>query len=165
MQFAATATDLISPNIRKLVGTLDGGGKKKVLTAMGDALRFWAMEAFTDSDKRPAPWADKIDGTPSTLQSANPTLRRSLRVEATATEVVVGSDRPYALIHQVGGEIRPRTGTALRFQAGGKWFTVRKVTMPARPYLPIATSGGLMTGAAEEVASVALDQIATEARR
>lgn len=164
MQLTLSANDLISPNIRKMAAKLDGGGRKAVLTVMGDALRFWAMEAFTDEEKRPAPWADKMDGTPSTLQSANPTLRRSLRVEASANEVVVGSDRPYALIHQLGGEIRPKTGTLLRFQSGGVWFSVKKVTMPARPYLPITSAGGLMAGAAEEIAAVALAQIAEERR-
>jgi len=42
----------------------------------------------------------------------------------------------YARIHELGGIIRPKTAKALRFQVEpGKWVTVKKVEMPARPYL------------------------------
>jgi phage virion morphogenesis protein len=50
------------------------------------------------------------------------TLRDTIRYKASATEVIIGSDRPYAAIHQLGG------------QAGrGK-----RATIPARPFLGIS---------------------------
>lgn len=46
-----------------------------------------------------------------------------------------GSNLPYALIHQEGGEIVPKTGRFLVFQAGGGMVFARRVEIPARPYL------------------------------
>lgn len=49
-----------------------------------------------------------------------------------------GSNVPYAAIHQVGGEIRPKAGKALFFRTpDGSGRLVKKVTIPARPYLGI----------------------------
>jgi len=49
-----------------------------------------------------------------------------------------GVNRIYAAIHQFGGEIRAK-GSALRFRlAGGGFATVKKVTMPARPFLGLS---------------------------
>ena len=160
MKATFTIKDGITPLVSRMTNKLDSAGRKKVMEVIGMAMRNWAMEAFTDAGKRPAGWKAKRDGTPSTLQGAGtPVLRRSLRIEATASEVTVGSDRPYALIHQVGGTITAKAGGALRFQSGGKRFTVKKVTMPARPYLPVTASGAIMAGAAEDAMDAALHEI------
>ncbi len=47
---------------------------------------------------------------------------------------VVGTNVPYAAIHQFGGVIRPKTAKALN--VGGR--AVKKVTIPARPFLGIS---------------------------
>jgi len=125
------------------------------------SLRNWAMEAFTDAGMRPAQWAPKKDGTASTLQGRNMgVLRRSLRIEATESSVTIGSDRPYARIHQEGGTIEAKNGGWLRFKtADGKWVTVRQVTIPARPYLPVMTDGAIMPAAMEDAADAALGEL------
>ena len=49
-----------------------------------------------------------------------------------------GSNLPYAVIQQLGGEIRPKNKKALFFRSpdgGGR--SMKKVTIPARPYLGI----------------------------
>lgn len=49
-----------------------------------------------------------------------------------------GSNAIYAAIHQVGGEIRPKTAKGLFFKlADGTGRRVKKVTIPPRPYLGI----------------------------
>ena len=49
-----------------------------------------------------------------------------------------GSGLIYALIHQLGGEIRPKNKSALFFRLpDGSGRSVKKVTIPARPYLGI----------------------------
>lgn len=49
-----------------------------------------------------------------------------------------GANRIYAAIHQFGGEIRAKGGT-LRFRlANGGFAQVKKVMMPARPFLGIS---------------------------
>lgn len=48
----------------------------------------------------------------------------------------VASDSRYGRIHEYGGVIKPKDPAGwLRFQtADGSWHTVKKVTIPARPY-------------------------------
>jgi len=49
----------------------------------------------------------------------------------------VGSNVIYAAIQQFGGTIRPKNGKALRFKIGGKFITIKSVTLPARPHVGI----------------------------
>lgn len=66
-------------------------------------------------------------------------LRESIVSAASAREVEVGSNLPYAGIHQFGGEIVPKVAGALSFRlANGQFVTCGKVTIPARPYLGIS---------------------------
>ena len=44
-------------------------------------------------------------------------------------------DVRYALIHELGGVIVPRKAKALVFEIDGEVVRVKKVTIPARPYL------------------------------
>lgn len=48
--------------------------------------------------------------------------------------VIVGTNKEYAAIHQFGGVIRPKTAKALN--VGGR--AVKKVTIPARPFLGVS---------------------------
>jgi phage virion morphogenesis protein len=49
-----------------------------------------------------------------------------------------GTNLEYAAIHQLGGVIEPKNKPALAFgMAGGGFAVVKKVTMPARPFLGI----------------------------
>lgn len=61
-------------------------------------------------------------------------LKNTLRYQVNGDELLFGSNRPYAAIHQFGGTIRPKKGKALAF--GGRF--VQSVTIPARPYLGIS---------------------------
>lgn len=159
MKATLTVTDTITPQIRAMIKKLDGSGRQRVMEVIGVALRNWAMEAFTDPSMRPTPWKAKMDGSASTLQGKSPVLRRSLRVTATAKEAVIGTDRKYALIHQLGGVIKAKDAGALHFQSGGKWFTCKQVTMPARPFLPVMPGGGIMPAAAEDAMDAAIAEI------
>lgn len=44
-------------------------------------------------------------------------------------------DVRYALIHELGGVIKPVRAPALVFQVDGQWVRTQQVTIPARPYL------------------------------
>lgn len=53
---------------------------------------------------------------------------------------VIGSNLKYARIHQYGGVIRPKKGRALTFTlADGSYVQVKKVVIPARPYIGVST--------------------------
>lgn len=101
---------------------------ERLMRAIGVGLVGLTKEAFNNASLRPAPWKDKKDGTPATLKSREATLWRSIKVQSfSSNEVKIGSDRPYASIHQLGGKSRP---------------------MPARPYFPFV--GNDLTKPAEK---------------
>lgn len=81
-------------------------------------------------------------------------LKDSISHNADADGVEWGSSRKYAAIHQYGGDILPKSGKALVFQAGSGVVFARKVTMPARPYL------GLSVEDEQEIEAIAEDYMA-----
>ena len=77
-----------------------------------------------------------------TWQNRTGTLEGSISIaefahrEGTGIRGLWGSkDVRYALIHELGGKIVPKTAPKLKFQIGGSWVTVDEVNIPARPYL------------------------------
>lgn len=72
-------------------------------------------------------------------------LKKSVVVgKITNASVEIGSSLPYARIHQLGGEIRPKNKKALLIPlGGGQFLKVKKVTIPARPYLVLQAEDGL----------------------
>lgn len=63
-------------------------------------------------------------------------LMGSITAKATPQTVAVGTNKIYALIHQVGGIIKPK-GDHLVFSFGDRTIFAKSVTIPARPYLGI----------------------------
>lgn len=58
-------------------------------------------------------------------------LRRSITMDMVGDKkAIVGSNLEYARIHDEGGIIYPKKSKYLRFQVGGHWVTVKKVTIP-----------------------------------
>jgi phage gpG-like protein len=63
-------------------------------------------------------------------------LRRSIYSQKTGfLKGYAGANLKYAAIHQYGGVIKPKVKKALSFKVGGSFITVKKVTIPARPYI------------------------------
>lgn len=89
-------------------------------------------------------------------------LRDSITHNVEDESVVIGSDSPYAAIHQFGGEIRPKRGKSLVFQAGKGMVFVRKVTIPARPFLGLSDSDAeILLGIAEDHLAHAFNEVAS----
>lgn len=90
------------------------------------------------------PWKRSLGaaqrGMPTLVQSTN--LRQSLtRAVVTLADIRLGTNVPYAAIHQFGGVIRAKGEGLLTFMlAGIGWRSVREVTMPARPFLGVSDS-------------------------
>lgn len=84
-------------------------------------------------------------------------LVSSIQGDHDASTATIGSNKPYAAIHQLGGRtrphtIQPRTKKALAF--GGRF--AKRVNhpgsvIPARPFLPVTASGSLQPEAEEAV--------------
>lgn len=78
-------------------------------------------------------------GKTGQLKARTGHLRRSIKSEVIKKpSSLIGkifSNIIYARIHELGGVIRPKKGKCLKFQIGGHWVMVKKVKIPARPYL------------------------------
>lgn len=137
------ASDTITPDLRKKLSAVSGGKLTQVWRSAGMQLLSITKGAFRNAGNRQQAWPSKRDGKPSNL-IAKGTLLASVRVVSVDSGgVTLGSDRPYARIHQLGGTIRAKGGGALRFFSGGKWWTVKSVTIPARPFLPFTPDGDI----------------------
>jgi len=132
--------DQITPDLRKkLAGIRD---RRPVLEAMGIELVSLTKRAFNDAALRAAPWPPKKDGSPATLKRKG-TLWQSIRITSvTPDAVTVGSDRPYAAVHQLGSSKSKGRGSGI----------------PARPFFPVL-GGVLARGAMDRVVAVAQAKI------
>lgn len=134
IQIRTSIKDNIGPDLKKKMAAVKN--LLPVLEAAGMQLVSITKRSFNDASLRVQTWPVKRDGTPATLKREG-ALWQSIRiVNLSNTSVTIGSDRRYAAIHQMGGVIKPVTAKALKFFAGGKWWTCKKVTIPARPFFP-----------------------------
>ena len=127
-------SDLITPSLKRRLAAVKD--KKPYLKAMGLAVVEIARRSFTEPGLRPDPWPKRKDNKPHNLLLETGTLRASLRLLSVSEDVArVGSDRPYAAIHQLGGKTKP---------------------IPARPFFPF-DSGGSATPKARDAVRRALE--------
>lgn len=69
-------------------------------------------------------------------------LRASISVKSDGQGVTVGTNKISAPVHQFGATIRPKTAKTLAFPGpNGMVVFAKKVTIPARPFLPLRRSG------------------------
>ena len=138
--------DTISPDLQMRFKL--ASNKRGIHEAMGLAIIGLTKRAFNDLGLRPSAWNALTTGRPATLRKSG-TLAKSVRVvSASDSAVVVGSDRHYAAIHQLGGKtaahvIRAKTGKALKIPGIGFRKSVKHPgsKIPARPYFPFYASG------------------------
>lgn len=118
------------------------GDKQALMESVGDALVSGTLKRFSDQEdpqgKKWEPSARAAEEGGETLTDTA-ALRKSIDYAATSEKVMVGSNLPYARIHQKGGTIKPKKAKKLVFKGrGGKKVAVDEVTIPARPYLGVS---------------------------
>ena len=89
---------------------------------------------------RPVRWKPsaraKMTGGKTLLKTAR--LLRSITMDVSGKTLTVGTNVKYARILHEGGDITPKTAKALKANIPGVgWRTMKKVTIPARPFLVI----------------------------
>ncbi len=62
-------------------------------------------------------------------------LRRRVSRQGDAVLGELSADAPYAAAQEYGAVIQARQGKYLKFQVQGRWVSVRRVVLPARPFL------------------------------
>ncbi len=116
--------------------------RRSLMASIGDALvsgtskRFEKGEAPDGTAWEPSRRAQEAGGQTLVDTAA---LMKSIDYAATTDTVMVGTNLPYARIHQEGGTIRPKNKKSLRFKTpGGKVIFAKQVDIPARPYLGVS---------------------------
>ncbi len=145
---------------RAMDGLIDLGAnlRTEILEPIGDELRASARERFRDGvGPDGEAWAPslrvKLNGGQTLLDDGY--LQESIRDDVFDDAVEIGSDRPYAAIHQFGGTITAKTSGGLRFRlADGAHRRVQSVKMPARPFLGLSAEDGRMIEGVAEAALI-----------
>lgn len=137
----------ISPSLARRARAVKD--RTPLLRAMGEYTVQHTKRAFNEPALRPRPWPSLHSGRPATLRKNNVLARSPRLVTVNNRYALVGSDRRYAAIHQLGGRtkahvIRPRRGKALAWPGGR--HPVAKVDhpgskIPARPFYPFTSAG------------------------
>jgi phage gpG-like protein len=162
MRITVRFSDVIGPDLA--AKAREARNLAPVLDAVGQHVVGIAKRSFNDQSLRVAPWPQKKRPNGQPLLKLTGNLWQSLRViSAGATKVTVGSDRPYAAIHQLGGtirrpEMRPTNKKALYWPGAAhpvKRVKAATIAIPARPYFPFDASGNLGRSAAESVFATA----------
>jgi phage gpG-like protein len=144
--------DTVTPDLRRKIGALKN--LQPVYSAIGLGLVSYTKRSFRDASLRTVTWQPKSTGATSNLISKG-MLMSSIRVTgATRRGVTIGTDRRYAAIHQLGGVIRAKGGKPLVFQIGARTIFAKKVTIPARPFLPFTQDGNLSKKAVAPVGRI-----------
>jgi len=127
-----------------LAGLVEAGRDMSPLMAeIGILLEGSAKRRINDTNVAPdgVPWPTSFrvqDNGGKTLRNSG-VLENSITFVSGGDFAEIGTNLPYAGIHQEGGDIVPKNGNALQFNIPGVGLvTVGKVTIPARPYLGVS---------------------------
>ena len=118
------------------------GNTQALMESVGEALVSGTLKRFEDEEE---PTGKKWPKSKRAAKEGGKTLDKesqlkdSINYAATPDKVMVGSNLPYARIHQKGGTIKPKKGKYLKFKGlDGEDVFVKEVTIPARPYLGVS---------------------------
>lgn len=112
-----------------------------LLASVGEALVSGTVKRFADEESPDGKgWEPSaraaLEGGKTLTDTGR--LRNSIDYAATPDKVMVGTNLPYAMIHQKGGTIRPKAKKHLKFKGANGWATVDEVDMPARPFIGVS---------------------------
>lgn len=133
--------DRVQAKLQKL--KLEGGDQSKALGALGNALANRVRMGFRLGRD---PWGNPWKPLNPKFRTGQPLrdtgrLQRSITSQAQGDAVVVGTNVRYARTHQYGATIVPKSAQVLAFPvkaAGGGMAFLKKATVPARPFMPMA---------------------------
>ena len=92
-------------------------------------------------------------------------LAASIHTASGSNFARIGTNKPYAAIHQFGGTVKAKNKPYLVFKVGDGFRRVKQVKILARPYLPMSKGGTLQAGAESRLLDVALDALARGVRK
>lgn len=96
--------DEISPSLGRLASAKL---KTRMLDAAGTLISSMAQRAFDEPGLRPSSWPARKDKKPHALLIKSGDLRQSIHHQVRGDEVMIGSPKAYAAVHQLGGKKKP----------------------------------------------------------
>lgn len=145
MNISISLRDGISADVAQKIAAIKN--KKPILHAMSRTLINLARRSWDEPELRPLGWPERKKDTGKPILISTTSLRRSLRtLQVTNESATVGTDRPYAAVHQFGSRSKKGRG-------GG---------IPPRPYWPVTggTANPKLTAKAEEAINAAAERAA-----
>ena len=139
LELTGTATATLQSVARKVAHI--PGALPRIATAIARDAQARVQLGFRKSaDPYGNAWAALIsrDGKPLMNRGI---LANSFSATAEGTTVRLGTNAPFADVHQGGKVIVPRRAKALRFKIRGAWVTTKRVVIPARPMVPTRAGG------------------------
>jgi phage virion morphogenesis protein len=113
-----------------------GESPAPALNAVGRVLKSKIQMGFqTSTDPLGRTWAPLKSRRGQPLRDKGH-LMGSIDYQVEGNSVVVGTNKLYAPVHQFGAKIEAKAGKVLRFFVEGRPVFVKRVTIPARPFLP-----------------------------
>lgn len=114
----------------------------ELMEGIGRLVQGQTRRRITDEKTAPDGSAWKANRAGTSTLYASGALAGSIDYRASTGSVIVGTGLVYARIHQEGGVITPKNGSALKFWWASGGFTnfaiVKSVTMPPRPYIGLS---------------------------
>jgi len=125
--------------VEQFLARLNPFESETLLEAMARLIRESTRERIIAGGPAPdgSAWKPNREGRKPILHRSG-ALARSIDYAVAGTRAIIGSGLAYSAIHQFGGTIVPKSASALVFQVGNRLFRVKKVTMPARPYIGLS---------------------------
>lgn len=124
------------------------GNPEPALRNIGEHLRQTTIDRFeTETAPDGTPWAP-LNPLYAATKKGRGILKESGELQreivyqiagaGPSAELLVGTNRPHAWIHQEGATIRPMSSAALVFRLGATRIFAKSVTIPARPFLGVS---------------------------
>jgi phage virion morphogenesis protein len=129
----------LKKNLEKIVQKIDN--LKPLMADIGSEIEASTKKRFED-EVSPAgeKWTPSIEALLNNRKTLSKSglLKISIQKKVLNKSVLVGSDRIYAAIQQLGGKIRAKNTPNLVFKIGAKIIRKKEVYIPPRPYLGIS---------------------------
>lgn len=123
--------------LAQTVGTLRApAARRRLLNAIGHGALERVLTGFEQSrDPYGMRWKDLKYRQGQPLRDRG-LLMNSINVRVTSSSFELATDRKGARLHQHGGVVVPRRAKMLAFKVNGRTVFAKKVTIPARPFVP-----------------------------
>lgn len=127
--------------------------RKPIMAGVADELLSMTEDNFENESWGGDKWKETHRGGKKLQLSGQ--LAAILTTQASNDFARIGSNKVYAAIHHLGGEIHAKNAAYLMIPIGNDRFMRKKsVNIPARPYLPIDGSGNLQSDGEKRILDI-----------